>query len=95
DAAEAFLHLLCSLREEIGSSKISINLEQFDCLPLSPVLSGSTLIFGCALLDCLKQFIVAEHFENYHCHYCWHNAAIKYLSLMERNERHFRKLFGR
>ncbi|XLR27616.1 hypothetical protein S83_055516, partial [Arachis hypogaea] len=67
-AAEAFLHLLCSLREEIGGtdrmsmkdgtnsnldllmgfleekgSKISINLEQFDCLPLSPVLSGSTL----------------------------------------------------
>ncbi|XP_015955951.1 ubiquitin carboxyl-terminal hydrolase 27 [Arachis duranensis] len=148
DAAEAFLHLLCSLREEIGgcyapkmssladifasnnriltrihrdwqseherwhqlylgpfdgilsssltcqscSSQISINLEQFDCLPLSPVLSGSTLIFGCALLDCLKQFIVAEHVENYHCHYCWHNAAIKYLSLMERNEVELEKL---
>ncbi|KAL4330307.1 hypothetical protein AHAS_Ahas13G0387000 [Arachis hypogaea] len=148
DAAEAFLHLLCSLREEIGgcyapkmssladifasnnriltrihrdwqseherwhqlylgpfdgilsssltcqscSSQISINLEQFDCLPLSPALSGSTLIFGCTLLDCLKQFIVAEHVENYHCHYCWHNAAIKYLSLMEQNEVELEKL---
>nr|XP_025661409.1 methylthioribose-1-phosphate isomerase-like [Arachis hypogaea] len=35
----------CSSQEEKGS-KISINLEQFDCLPLSPVLSGSTLVTG-------------------------------------------------
>ncbi|XLU35230.1 hypothetical protein S245_071296, partial [Arachis hypogaea] len=61
--------LSSSLTCQSCSSQISINLEQFDCLPLSPVLSGSTLIFGCALLDCLKQFIVAEHVENYHCHY--------------------------
>ncbi|KAI5384294.1 hypothetical protein KIW84_071344 [Lathyrus oleraceus] len=140
DAAEAFLHLLCSLREESGgcytpkissladifasnnriltpiqtdwqseperwhrlflgpfdgvlcssltcqscSSQISNKFENFDCLPLSPVLSNSyTVRVGCTLVDCLKQFIVAEHIENYHCSHCWHNAAIKYLSLME------------
>ncbi|XP_020961160.1 ubiquitin carboxyl-terminal hydrolase 27-like [Arachis ipaensis] len=44
--------LSSSLTCQSCSSQISINLEQFDCLPLSPVLSGSTLIFGCALLDC-------------------------------------------
>ncbi|ESW31786.1 hypothetical protein PHAVU_002G267600 [Phaseolus vulgaris] len=149
DAAEAFLHLLCSLREEFGgcyapkmssladifasnnriltpiqrncqsekerwhqhflgpfdgilassltcqscSSQISINLEHFDCLPLSPVLSGSSTIrFGCTLVDCLKQFIVAENVENYRCSYCWHNAAIKYLSVMEGNEVEVEKL---
>ncbi|XLS74339.1 hypothetical protein HN51_031204, partial [Arachis hypogaea] len=37
--------------------------------------------------DCsMYLFIVGEHVENYHCRYCWHNAAIKYLSLMERSE---------
>ncbi|XLT11016.1 hypothetical protein HN51_056809 [Arachis hypogaea] len=37
--------------------------------------------------DCsMYLFIVGEHVENYHCHYCWHNAVIKYLSLMERSE---------
>ncbi|KAL3020997.1 hypothetical protein AAZX31_05G174400 [Glycine max] len=143
DAAEAFLHLLCLLREEFGgcyapkmssladifasnnriltpiqrdcqseqerwqqlflgpfdgilgsrltcqscSSLISINFEHFDCLPLSPVLSDTSSIrVGCTLVDCLKQFIVAEHVENYRCSHCWHNAAIKYLSIMEGNE---------
>ncbi|KAG5000214.1 hypothetical protein AAZX31_08G143000 [Glycine max] len=149
DAAEAFLHLLCLLREEFGgcyapkmsslaeifasnnriltpiqsdcqseqerwqqlflgpfdgilgssltcqscSSQISINFEHFDCLPLSPVLSDtSTIRVGCTLVDCLKQFIVAEHVENYHCSQCWHNAAIKYLSIMEGNEVELEKL---
>ncbi|KAL2342962.1 hypothetical protein Fmac_004247 [Flemingia macrophylla] len=149
DAAEALLHLLCSLREEFGgcyapkmssladifasnnrilnpiqrdcqseqerwqqlflgpfdgilgssltcqscSSQISINFEHFDCLPLSPVLSDtSTTRVGCTLVDCLKQFIVAEHVENYHCSQCWHNAAIKYLSVMEGNEVELEKL---
>ncbi|CAJ1937927.1 unnamed protein product [Sphenostylis stenocarpa] len=149
DAAEAFLHLLCSLREEFGgcyapkmssladifasnnriltpiqrdcpseqerwqqlflgpfdgilassltcqscTSQISINLEHFDCLPLSPVLSDtSTIRVSCTLVDCLKQFIVAEHVENYRCSYCWHNAAIKYLSVMEENEVELKKL---
>ncbi|XP_057429190.1 ubiquitin carboxyl-terminal hydrolase 27-like [Lotus japonicus] len=115
-AAEAFLHLLCSLREEFGgcyalnksgqerwkqlflgpfdgilgssltcrscSSQISMNFEHFDCLPLSPVVTR----VGCTLVDCLKQFIVAEHVENYHCSHCWHIVAIKYISLMEENE---------
>lgn len=40
----------------------------------------------CTLVDCLKQFIAAEHVENYRCSHCWHDAAIKYLSLMEGNE---------
>ncbi|XP_019462595.1 PREDICTED: ubiquitin carboxyl-terminal hydrolase 27 [Lupinus angustifolius] len=143
DAAEAFLHLICSLREEFGGcyapnvgslagifasnnriltpiqrdwqseqerwkqhflgpfdgilssslncesclSQISINFELFDCLPLSPVLNTSSNIgFRCTLVDCLKQFVVAEHVENYRCSHCWHNAAVKYLSLMEGNE---------
>lgn len=41
---------------------------------------------GCTLEDCLKQFIVAEHVENYHCSNCWHIAGIKYLSSVEANE---------
>ncbi|XP_027363784.1 LOW QUALITY PROTEIN: ubiquitin carboxyl-terminal hydrolase 27 [Abrus precatorius] len=167
DAAEAFLHLLCSLREEFGgcyapkmssladifasnnriltpihrewlseqerwqqlflgpfdgilsscltcqscSSQISINFEHFDCLPLSPLLSDSSTMticcmprgilivtcdmlqrVGCTLVDCLKQFIAAEHVENYHCSHCWHNAAIKYLSVMEGSEVELEKL---
>ncbi|KAK7358886.1 hypothetical protein VNO77_00826 [Canavalia gladiata] len=149
DAAEAFLHLLCSLKEEFGgcyapkmssladifasnnriltpiqrdwqseqerwqqlflgpfdgilsssltcqscSSQISINFEHFDCLPLSPVLShSSTIRVGCTLVDCLKQFIVAEHVENYRCSHCWHSAAIKYLSVIEGNEVELEKL---
>ncbi|XP_058759053.1 ubiquitin carboxyl-terminal hydrolase 27-like [Vicia villosa] len=63
---------------------ISNKFENFDWLPLSPVLSNSyTVRVGCTLVDCLKQFIVAEHIENYHYRHCWHNAAIKYLSFME------------
>ncbi|KAK7318501.1 hypothetical protein RJT34_03203 [Clitoria ternatea] len=149
DAAEALLHVLCSLREEFGgcyapkmssladifasnnrilapiqrdcqseqerwqqlflgpfdgilsssltcqtcSSQISINFEHFVCLPLSPVLSdNSTIRVGCTLADCLKQFIVAEHVENYRCSHCWHKAAIKYLSVMEGNEIELGKL---
>lgn len=149
DAAEAFNHLLCSLREECGgcyapkissladicasnnriitpiqtewpseqerwqrlflgpingilsssltcqscSSQISNNFEHFDCLPLSPVLCDSfTIRVGCTLADCLKQFTVAEHIENYRCNHCWHNAAIKYLSLMEGNKVELGKL---
>ncbi|XP_028755041.1 ubiquitin carboxyl-terminal hydrolase 27 isoform X2 [Neltuma alba] len=149
DAAEAFHHLLCSLREEfeysyaseessladsfasnrrilapiqrVGqtelerwqqlflgpfdgilgstltcrscSSQISLSFESFDCLPLSTALTGGfTIPFGRTLVDCLKQFIVAEHVENYNCSHCWHNAAIKYLSLMEGNETEIDKL---
>ncbi|GAU19681.1 hypothetical protein TSUD_78060 [Trifolium subterraneum] len=149
DAAEAFVHLICSLREESGgcyapkissladifasnnriltpiqtewqseperwqrlflgpfdgilnssltcqscSSQISNKFENFDCLPLSPVLSNSyNVSIGCTLVGCLKQFIVAEHVENYHCSHCWHNAAIKYLTLMEGNKVELGKL---
>ncbi|KAE9601298.1 putative ubiquitinyl hydrolase 1 [Lupinus albus] len=149
DAAEAFLHLICSLREEFGGcyapnvgslagifasnnriltpiqrdwlseqerwkqlflgpfdgilssslncesclSQISINFELFDCLPLSPVLNSSSNIgYRCTLVDCLKQFVVAEHVENYRCSHCWHNAAVKYLSLLEGSEVELKKL---
>ncbi|PQP96628.1 ubiquitin carboxyl-terminal hydrolase 27 isoform X1 [Prunus yedoensis var. nudiflora] len=62
------------------SSQISLNLESFHSLPLSPVLDGGdTIMVGCNLEDCLKQFTVAERVENYHCNHCWHIAAVKYL----------------
>ncbi|KAK9949898.1 hypothetical protein M0R45_005408 [Rubus argutus] len=143
DAAEAFLHLLSSLREEFSdfyfpnqgsivevldsdcriitpkrmegqseqekwqkrffgpfdgilgsiltcqscSSQISLNFESFHSLPLSPVLDGgATIMVGCTLEDCLKQFTAAEQVENYHCSHCWHIAAIKYLLSMGGNE---------
>ncbi|XP_023513383.1 ubiquitin carboxyl-terminal hydrolase 27 [Cucurbita pepo subsp. pepo] len=138
DAAEAFLHLLSSLKEEISdynhppqcslvdvlasngriitsrskspselerwqghflvpfdgilgsiltcqscSSQISLSFESFHNLPLSPVLRGdSTIVFGCTLMDCLKQFFAAEKVENYRCSSCWHDAGLKYLSSM-------------
>ncbi|XP_018806774.1 ubiquitin carboxyl-terminal hydrolase 27 isoform X2 [Juglans regia] len=149
DAAEAFLHLLSSLREEFSdcylpnqcslvdvsassrrilipkmredrseqerwqqhflgpfdgilgsiltcqscSSQISLSFESFHSLPLSPVFAnGATIMVGCTLEDCLKQFIIAEHIENYHCSHCWHVAGIKYLSSIEANETEIEKL---
>lgn len=148
DAAEAFLHLLSSLREEFSdcylpnqcslvdvsasscrilipkredrseqekwqrhflgpfdgilgsiltcqscSSQISLSFESFHSLPLSPVLNNAdTIMVGCTLEDCLKQFIVAEHVENYHCSRCWHIAGIKYLSSVKENEAEIEKL---
>ncbi|KAM1161050.1 hypothetical protein ACFX2I_000189 [Malus domestica] len=143
DAAEAFLHLLSSLREEFSdcylpnqcslaelfasncriitpkrmenqseqarwqqqylgpfdgilssiltcrscSTQISLNFESFHSLPLSPVLNGgATIMVGCTLEDCLEQFTAAEQVENYHCNYCWHIAAVKYLFSMGVNE---------
>ncbi|KAJ0040806.1 hypothetical protein Pint_27039 [Pistacia integerrima] len=144
DAAEAFLHLLSSLREEFSdcyspnqsslvdavatqnfrilspkksedqseqerwqkhffgpfdgiltsiltcqscSSQISLDYQFFHSLPLSPVLdSGSSIMFGCTLEDCLKQFVIAEQVENYRCSHCWHIAGIKYLSAMGATE---------
>jgi hypothetical protein len=41
---------------------------------------------GCTLEDCLNEFIIAEHVENYHCSHCWHIAGIKYLSSVGGNE---------
>lgn len=70
-----------------------MSFESFHSLPLSPVLdNGSTIMVGCTLEDCLKQFIVAEHVENYHCSNCWHIAGIKYLSSVEANEMEIEKL---
>ncbi|KAG7987325.1 hypothetical protein I3843_03G127700 [Carya illinoinensis] len=69
------------------SSQISLSFESFHSLPLSPVFAnGATIMVGCTLEDCLKQFIIAEHIENYHCSHCWHVAGIKYLSSIEANE---------
>ncbi|KAJ4966921.1 hypothetical protein NE237_018770 [Protea cynaroides] len=150
DAAEAFLHLLSSLREEflecyisrcgsladvLGSSlrivstttsregqnewerwqkhflgpfdgilgsvltckscsfQISMDFEFFHSLPISLLLDHSTTIIdGCTVEDCLKQFTVAEYLENYRCNRCWHIAALKYLSSIERSEAQVEKL---
>ncbi|KAK9272063.1 hypothetical protein L1049_002432 [Liquidambar formosana] len=150
DAAEAFLHLLSSLREEFSESyipnhnslanvsafsncriltpleredqseqkrwqqhylgpfdgilgsiltcqscsfQIMMDFEFFHSLPLSPVLSsGGTIMAGCTMEDCLKQFIVAEEVENYRCNQCWHIAAMKYLSSVDGSETDIEKL---
>lgn len=64
------------------SSVLSLDFENFHCLPLSPVpdINGD-IINGCSLVDCLKHFTVLEHLDNYRCDHCWHNAAAKYFSL--------------
>nr|DAD38804.1 TPA_asm: hypothetical protein HUJ06_013126 [Nelumbo nucifera] len=150
DAAEAFLHLLSSLREEflegyvphyssladvlalpldrisviktgedqnekkrwqqhylgpfdgiLGSIltckscsfQLSMDFEFFHSLNLLPVLAGSaTIMAGCSVEDCLKQFTIAEHIENYHCNRCWHISAQKYLSSTAGNEEKIEKL---
>ncbi|KAK3419162.1 hypothetical protein EUGRSUZ_H04890 [Eucalyptus grandis] len=75
------------------SSQISLNFEFFHTLLLSPVLcNGSTIIGGCTLRDCLKQFVAAERVVNYHCSQCWHIAAAKYLSLVRPSEMDIMKL---
>ncbi|XVF79275.1 hypothetical protein PTKIN_Ptkin14bG0208500 [Pterospermum kingtungense] len=150
DAAEAFLHLLSSLREEFSdiylpsqstladvlasetsriltpwrkddqseqerwqqhflgpfdgtigsilscqtcSSQISLDFQFFHSLPLLPVLyGGSTIVPGCTLKDCLRQFVLAEKVENYHCSHCWHIAAMEYLSSTGANKMELEKL---
>uniref|UniRef100_A0A453BZA5 ubiquitinyl hydrolase 1 n=1 Tax=Aegilops tauschii subsp. strangulata TaxID=200361 RepID=A0A453BZA5_AEGTS len=64
------------------SSVLSLDFENFHCLPLSPVADiNGDIINGCSLVDCLKHFTVLEHLDNYRCDHCWHNAASKYFSL--------------
>ncbi|XP_064938428.1 ubiquitin carboxyl-terminal hydrolase 27-like isoform X2 [Musa acuminata AAA Group] len=137
DAAEAFLHLLCSLEEEVlqcyaphssslaeitglpsrihkpkskshtdyeqwrryiygpfdgtvgsiltcrsCSSMLSLDIEHFRSLSLSPALDGNADIMeGCSIIDCLERFTALEHLENFRCGRCWHIGALKYLSV--------------
>lgn len=75
------------------SFQITLDFEFFHSLSLSPVLNnGGAIMAGCTVEDCLRQFIVAEQVENYHCHSCWHIAATKYLSLRSGNEAEIQKL---
>ncbi|KQJ82633.1 ubiquitin carboxyl-terminal hydrolase 27 [Brachypodium distachyon] len=63
------------------SSVLSLDFENFHCLPLSPVSDrDGDIINGCTLVDCLKHFTVLEHIDNYRCDHCWHSAAAKYFS---------------
>ncbi|XP_039821078.1 ubiquitin carboxyl-terminal hydrolase 27-like isoform X2 [Panicum virgatum] len=64
------------------SSVLSLDFQNFQCLPLSPVLNtNGDITSGCSLVDCLKYFTVVEHLDNYRCDRCWHITAAKYLSL--------------
>ncbi|XP_024961146.1 ubiquitin carboxyl-terminal hydrolase 27 isoform X2 [Cynara cardunculus var. scolymus] len=74
------------------SFQISMDFQFFNCLYLSPpTYGGSSIIPGCSIDDCLKQFFVAERLENYFCTHCWHATAIKY-SLLKQNESDIGKL---
>ncbi|XP_027178337.1 ubiquitin carboxyl-terminal hydrolase 27 isoform X1 [Coffea eugenioides] len=75
------------------SFQISLDFQLFHSLHLSPVLSsGGTIMTGCSLESCLSQFFVSERLDNYFCSHCWHNAAIKYLSLTRENKTDIEKL---
>uniref|UniRef100_A0A453BZC8 ubiquitinyl hydrolase 1 n=1 Tax=Aegilops tauschii subsp. strangulata TaxID=200361 RepID=A0A453BZC8_AEGTS len=74
--------LPCSTPKYTSKGKLSLDFENFHCLPLSPVADiNGDIINGCSLVDCLKHFTVLEHLDNYRCDHCWHNAASKYFSL--------------
>ncbi|EYU31113.1 hypothetical protein MIMGU_mgv1a0249452mg, partial [Erythranthe guttata] len=75
------------------SFQISLDFQLFHTLHLSPPLSSDeTIMDGCTLEDCLKQFFVAEHIENYCCSNCWHTAAIDYLSVFSSDKTDIEKL---
>uniref|UniRef100_A0A0D9W4Z4 Ubiquitin carboxyl-terminal hydrolase n=1 Tax=Leersia perrieri TaxID=77586 RepID=A0A0D9W4Z4_9ORYZ len=64
------------------SSVLSLDFENFYCLPLSPAAHvNGDIINGCSLVDCLEHFTVLEYLDNYRCDRCWHNFAVKYVSL--------------
>ncbi|KAF5769440.1 putative ubiquitinyl hydrolase 1 [Helianthus annuus] len=69
------------------SFQISLDFQFFNCLYLSPpTYGGGSIMPGCSIEDCLKRFFVAERIENYFCTHCWHATALKYLSLLNKNE---------
>ncbi|CAA0839199.1 Ubiquitin carboxyl-terminal hydrolase 27 [Striga hermonthica] len=75
------------------SFQISLDFQLFHTIHLSPpTSSGSTIMAGCTLEDCLKNFFMAEHVENYCCSNCWHNAAIEYSSVFAEDETVVEKL---
>ncbi|KAG0486988.1 hypothetical protein HPP92_009083 [Vanilla planifolia] len=66
------------------SSMLSVDLEFFRSLPLSPIPDRNaditcSLVKDCSLFDCLKHFTEVELVENYSCGRCWHTAALNYL----------------
>ncbi|KAI7730099.1 hypothetical protein M8C21_033305 [Ambrosia artemisiifolia] len=75
------------------SFQISLDFQFFNCLYLSPpTYGGGSIMPGCSIDDCLKRFFVAERIENYFCTHCWHATALKYLSLLNKNETDIEKL---
>ncbi|KAL8473738.1 hypothetical protein ACS0TY_030546 [Phlomoides rotata] len=75
------------------SFQICLDYQLFHSLHLSPPVSnGGTIIAGCTLQDCIKQFFAAERIENYSCSNCWHNAAIGYLSAFAEDKTDIEKL---
>lgn len=75
------------------SFQISLDFQFFNCLYLSPpTYGGGSIIPGCSIEDCLKQFFATERLENYFCTHCWHTSAIKYLFLLNKNETDISKL---
>ncbi|KAK6150547.1 hypothetical protein DH2020_015479 [Rehmannia glutinosa] len=69
-------------------------LKPFDGILCSFLIcqSCSFQMAGCTLEDCLTQFCVAEHVENYCCSNCWHNAAIEYVSAFTKDKTVIEKL---
>ncbi|KAL2498688.1 Ubiquitin carboxyl-terminal hydrolase 27 [Abeliophyllum distichum] len=75
------------------SFQVSLDFQLFHSLHLSPPIShNATMMAGCSLEDCLEQFFVAEHIENYCCSHCWHSAAIKYVSAVAEDKTDIGKL---
>ncbi|KAI3798562.1 hypothetical protein L1987_33839 [Smallanthus sonchifolius] len=75
------------------SFQISLDFQFFNCLYLSPpTYGGGSIMPGCSIKDCLKQFFVAEQLENYFCTYCWHTTALKFSFLLNKNETDTEKL---